>query len=190
MEVWKDIQGFEGRYQVSNLGNVKSLNFNNTGKVRLLNNKNLVKGYPFVTLSKNGKYKNYTIHRLVSLAFIQNPSNKPAVNHINGIKTDNRAVNLEWVTQSENMQHALNTGLWKPDVSKAKQVSQKNQSIKVMQLDENREVVNVFESIATAQRETGISHISCVLLGKRKTAGGYYWERSNKNSPGGITWIF
>lgn len=180
MEVWKDIQGFEGRYQVSSLGNVKSLNFNNTGKVKLLNNENLVKGYPFVTLSKNGKYKNYTIHRLVALAFIQNPSNKPAVNHINGIKTDNRAVNLEWVTQSENMQHALKTGLWEPDITKAKKVSQRNQSISVNQIDSHGKVIGSFESIASAQRETGIRHISCVLLGKRKTAGGYFWERKKQ----------
>jgi hypothetical protein len=111
MEVWKKIEGFEN-YEVSNYGNVKRLDslVYQSGKIfkykgRILKQEN-VKEYKRVSLSKGKIIKRFQVHRLVSLCFIQNTDNKPCVNHINGIKSDNRSVNLEWVSYSENEKHS------------------------------------------------------------------------------------
>lgn len=108
-EIWKDIEGYEGLYQISNLGRVKSFKRYSEGKI--LKARKVTKGYLQVTLLKNGKGKNKKVHRLVAQAFIMNPNNCPQVNHINGNKTDNTVQNLEWVTNKENVQHAWNNGL-------------------------------------------------------------------------------
>lgn len=112
-EIWKDVIGYEGLYQVSNLGRVKSLPHyidHNYGGKALTKGKILTKRiraeYYSVTLSKDGILKQFKLSRLLALAFIPNPENKPEVNHINGIKTDDNLKNLEWVTRSENQNHA------------------------------------------------------------------------------------
>lgn len=111
MEVWKPIEGCDG-YEVSNLGRVKS--FWRRKKPHILKPTRFCgSDYLHVVFIINGKRKYFAIHRLVAKAFVPNPENKPCVNHINGVKTDNRAENLEWVTYSENLQHAYKTGLHK-----------------------------------------------------------------------------
>ncbi len=117
-EEWKDIIGYEGLYQVSNLGRVKSLfrfskrkNYVITIQEKLLKILNGPKGYNLIRLSRNGILKTYRLHRLIAQAFIPNPENKPEVNHINGNKKDNCVNNLEWVTSAENMQHAHKNNL-------------------------------------------------------------------------------
>lgn len=117
-EIWKDIQGYEGLYEISDLGRVKSLpkmSGSCMRKEKILNSKNrLTKdGYARVNLHKEGKGKDFRVCRLVATHFIDSPDNKPTVNHINGIKTDDRVENLEWATLNENMQHAYNTQLKK-----------------------------------------------------------------------------
>ena len=107
-ETWRDIKGYEGLYQVSNYGRVKSLI-----KGIILKPKVCKTGYLCVGLWKDGKQKWMLIHRLVTQTFIPNPVNKPQVNHIDGVKSNNVVYNLEWVTSSENNQHAVNTGLSK-----------------------------------------------------------------------------
>ena len=100
MENWKDVAGYEGRYQVSNCGRVKNIR---TGRV-LRPAKNS-RGYLRVLLCKDNEKKNRSVHRLVALAFVPSEREGLEVNHKNGVKTDNRAENLEWVTRSENMVH-------------------------------------------------------------------------------------
>lgn len=108
-ETWKNIKEYEGLYQVSNLGRVKSFAVYKQGKI--LRPIRTHKGYLTVVLSKDKKEKRKRIHRLVAEEFIPNPKHKEQVNHINGNKTDNRINNLEWVTCQENVKHAWNTGL-------------------------------------------------------------------------------
>ncbi len=114
-ETFKDIKGYEGLYQVSNLGRVKSLRRWNAGEriLKSIKNKN---GYYRVHLLKNGNSKNFYIHRLVVGAFLENKENKPCTNHKNGIKADNRAENLEHCTIGENNKHAFRTGIRKNPV--------------------------------------------------------------------------
>lgn len=106
--IWKDIKGYEGIYQVSNRGDVRSLKFN---KIKLLSKGRSQYGYVSHFLCKNGKIRGKRRSRLVAIAFIDNPHKKPQVNHIDGNKQNDAVENLEWSTASENIQHAFDTGL-------------------------------------------------------------------------------
>lgn len=166
-EEWKDIEGYEGLYQVSNLGNVKSLckkrkgTTNTSDMILKLCNKD---GYSVVNLWKNKKKKTIKVHRLVANAFIPNYQNKPYINHINAIRNDNRTSNLEWCTQKENNIHAYKIGTHK---TKA-----------VLQFDSSCNYIRAWDSIAKASMMLKIndSHISDCCKGKRNKAGGYKWQ--------------
>lgn len=106
--IWKPLKNYEGLYEISNTGKIKSLYKN-----RILKDSLTKYGYYQVQLFKNKQYKQYLVHRLVAENFIENPENKPQINHINALKTDNRVTNLEWVTSAENMNHAKKLGLLK-----------------------------------------------------------------------------
>ena len=116
-EEWRDIAGYEGLYQVSNLGRVQSLDhFASNGNVDILYKGRVISqhshnGYMLVHLCKKNKVSTTSVHRLVAKAFVPNPLNKPQVNHIDGNKANNNALNLEWCSQSENVIHGVKTGL-------------------------------------------------------------------------------
>lgn len=103
-EIWRTIEGYNGMYQVSNLGNVKSLRF---GKERVLKTAFDNNGYHRLGLYKDGKVKKWYVHRLVCEAFIPNPDDKPCIDHINTDRTDNRVENLRWATVKENQNNPL-----------------------------------------------------------------------------------
>ena len=117
MEIWKDVFGYEGFYQVSNLGNVKRVgSFRGVNKAYLKNYYltpvDNGKGYYRIKLTVNNKSKRVMLHRIIAKAFIANPNNYPYINHINAIRKDNRLENLEWCTQSQNCLHSVKMGTW------------------------------------------------------------------------------
>ena len=105
-EIWKDVKNYEGLYEVSNLGRVKSLNYNRTRKEKILKS-GYVCGYCKVVLCKYGKMKHFLVHRLVAEAFIDNSNNKPCIDHIDGNPMNNRVENLRWCTQRENCNNPI-----------------------------------------------------------------------------------
>lgn len=182
MEEWKNIEGYEGRYQISNKGNIRSL-LDNKGNERIVTRKPRIgkQGYYYLNLFKNGKSKSKKIHRLVAEAFILNPDNKEQVNHIDGNKLNNDVSNLEWCTCSENIKHALKIGLKVMPQGKNNYMYNRHgkdnpHSMAVIQYDLNSNKIKEWVNIKEAQETLNISHISDCCLGKRKTAGGYIWK--------------
>ena len=180
-EIWKDICGFEGYYQISNMGRVQSLDrcviANKHGGTKLLKGKLMkltrAKGrvssdskYLVVNLRKEGKNKVCEVHRLVAEAFISNPNNLPVPNHIDGNKENNCIQNLEWTSYSENNKHALDTGLRKP------------RGVPIVQYDLSGNVVKEYKSASEAARVTGLGRgsICHCLNNRRESYAGYIWK--------------
>lgn len=177
-EEWKIIKEFPN-YKISNYGKVLNITRNKLLKPLIQANERL-----YVRLyGKNKKSRNRFISRLIAIEFIPNPENKRTVNHKNGIKTDNRIKNLEWMTHGENTKHGYALGLIKPAW---KNINGRNNpsSKPIIQFDKEKNLINEFDSMSLAEIETGIfcSNISLVCNGIRKYAGGYIWEFKIKKS--------
>lgn len=175
-EIWKDICGYVGLYQVSNLGRVKNKN----GALMKTNPSR--DGYVRIQLRKNGEYKSKYVHRLVALAFLENPYGLPEVNHIDGDKTNNRADNLEWVTRTENHVHAVKLGL-KPICPTIGKYGAENPCVTpVLQYDLNGNFVKEWKCRADAAKHYNGSanSISRCMNGVRKTYKGFIWRHGTK----------
>ncbi len=162
-EIWKNIQGYENRYQVSNYGRVKSFcRGENFLKPALAKN-----GYLVVTLWKNNRSKTFYVHRLVAEAFIPNPLNLPCVNHKTEIKTENFVENLEWCSKEYNESYG----------TRNQKISQKH-NIAFEQYDLNVKLLNVFKSQSAAAKELGLyqPNISACCLGKQKQYKGFIFK--------------
>tara|TARA_Y100000310_G_scaffold340955_1_gene438491 strand:+ start:157 stop:690 length:534 start_codon:yes stop_codon:yes gene_type:complete len=174
-ELWEDVVGFEGLYEVNTEGDVISM-WNDRFRTPQLD----IYGYHFMLLCKNGKYKQMKVHRLVAMAFIDNPENKPTVNHINGIKTDNRLCNLEWATLSENLQHSYDH-LGRSGPTKGVFGKNHHRSKPVNAFSKAGQWVGSFESITDASNNTGVGHsgICASCRGRQRLSGGYVWRYAN-----------
>jgi hypothetical protein len=185
MEIWKDIEGYEWLYQVSNQARVKSLNYRRTGKEQILKNRVKTGWYQWVLLCNNWKNSNFMNHRLFAIAFIPNPENKPFINHKNWIASDNTIENLEWCTQSENIQHAWDNGLSKVSNNNYFYTNHPTRwkfwkncifSKKVNQYSLQWEFIKTWDSAMDIKRSLWISSISQCCNWKRKTAGWFIWK--------------
>lgn len=182
-EIWKDIKDYEGLYQVSNLGRVKSLDHyvkHPKGSLRLIKERILKPflqktGYLIVTLSKNNIKTSYNVHRLVAEAFVYNPYNKMCINHLNKNRTDNRADNLEWCTYKENNNWSNHNELVSNSL-----INNINKSKPILQYTLDMIFVTEYPSIMEASRQTGInnSNICQCCKGNKNYpyAGGYIWK--------------
>lgn len=188
-EEWKPIKGFEGIYEVSNLGRLKSFKKHENGYI--LSNKNSKGGYFSITLTdyKNNKTKHTRVHRLVAETFIPNPNNYPVVNHIDGNKQNNRVDNLEWCTVQHNVKHALNHN---PNMIKG--MKKHNQYIKpkeICQYSLEGYLMAIYPNAKLAQKVTGVCARNVLQVARkeeykpgmtRKQAGGYIWRFKNDKS--------
>ena len=167
-EIWKDVAGYDGLYQVSSFGNVKNIK---TG--RILRPCVHRTGYISAMLYKNGKPKRHNIHRLVAIAFIENEHNYPCVNHIDENKANNCIENLEWCTADYNMKH----GTMSDRLSKNRGHDSRRAGRKVVQMDTRGRVIKVWASISQASKETGTAKTSIqeCCNGIHKTANQYIW---------------
>lgn len=182
-EMWKDIKGYEGYYQVSDTGRVRSVDRYVTEKVsekkHFLKGKEMrlteaasrsnSEGYLVVNLRKDGSSTVCLVHRLVAEAFIPNDNCLPTINHIDGNKHNNTVENLEWCSYSYNNTHALENNLRRP------------RGNRVLQCELNGTVVNSFRSICEAARRTGLgrSSISHCVNGRQRTYAGFVWRYEN-----------
>ena len=172
-EIWKDIKGYEGKYQVSNFGNVKSLNYNHTGKEQLLKPVQYNNGYLCINLYK--PLKRFLIHRLVANAFIPNPDNLPCVNHKDENKHNNHVYNLEWCTNKYN----INYGTCIERIRET-QLNDPNKSKKVYQYTLDGKFVREWKSTQECGRN-GFNQgaVSSCCRGEIKTYKGFKWSFEN-----------
>lgn len=186
-ELWKDVVGYEGLYQVSNMGSVRSLNYANRGYAKKLVPKKNNRNRLWFDLRKDGKSHPCLAHRLVAMAFIENPDNLPEINHIDENPANNNVWNLEWCTREENLaKYCANHGKTRRPVRNYSPRYHKRSHLMVEQIDQDGNTVRVWANSRTIQAECGWSDwsISECCRGKRKKAYGYTWRYANDDIGG------
>ena len=176
-EEFRDIEGYEGKYQISNLGRIKSLPKERGHKdIKILIQKVKKTGYHSIGLCKDGKVKYFHVHRLVGKTFIPNPENKPDINHVNCIKSDNRLENLEWVTSYENNKHARENIVFNTTNTPKGETHVK--SLRVGQYDDEWNLLSVWACMSDIGRyynlSTGVIN-NAIDRGTGKSIG-YKWK--------------
>lgn len=171
-EEWRPVKDYEGLYEVSNRGNVKSLNYKRTGKERILKARKHKNGYLHVILCKDGKAKEYLVHRLVASAFCENQMGYTEVNHLDEDKTNNCADNLEFCSGSYNCNYGTRNKRIAEKITNNPKISKP-----VIAIDVRTGLILEFASAHEAEKETGIdnSNIIKCCKGKRNSCGGFYW---------------
>lgn len=169
MEIWKDISGYEGKYQISNLGRVKRLGNNKTKKEKIKIPAKNKDGYLRVNLYKEGKYKTFTVHRLVAEAFIQNPNNYPCVNHKDENPSNNNVDNLEWCDYKYNSNYGT-----------CQQRRVEKQSKSVLQFTKDNEfIMEWLSTMECARNGFNQGSVAACCRGERKTHKGFIWRYKN-----------
>jgi hypothetical protein len=184
-EIWLPVSGYEGRYEISNFGNIKALSRPHyKRKSPILVKKQLDRyGYHYVHISNGIKGRNIKVHRLVAIAFIPNPENKSDVNHIDGNKLNNHVSNLEWATIKENVRHAHDTGLRTMDhliaLSRTKKLSKNHRARAIIQYNLDGTIVRkwdcLWEAVLFFGKKTNSSIGNC-CRGQQRTAYGFKWS--------------
>ena len=188
-EIWKDVVGYEGLYQVSNLGRIRSLAKINKNKEKLIKQAIQNNGYVHVCLCKNKATKIKTVHRIVALAFIPNTLNKPEINHKDGNKQNNCVDNLEWVTRKENVNHAFANNLISKEKLRAIAIERcKNKKDpfgapppmkKVAKMKDNK-IVKIYDCAEQAGKEEKVTRNAiCWRIKHKVKIDNYTWELYN-----------
>lgn len=178
-ETWRDVVGYEGYYQVSNLGRVRSVERrvvrgNHTQLVheKILNQKNNSSGYLRVNLSRNNHVQQMFVHRIVAMAFVDNPASLPVIDHINGNKHDNSSSNLRWCTQSTNLHYTYSAG---GRVAAIMSAEKREKQVRAVSRPVVRSDGREYPSVKEAAADLGLTPcaVSHVLNGRVKSARGY-----------------
>lgn len=174
-EIWKDIPGYEGLYQVSSKGNIVSVNYNHTGKRKIRIPRMDRGGYLYVNLHNKGTTKTFKVHRLVAITFIPNNANLPQINHKDENKLNNNVENLEWCNSSYNNSYGSRP---RKVLDSHKRNGSKNAERPVVKIDHSGIIIDEFISISEAARKSGVRRESIrdCILGRQKTSCGYIWK--------------
>lgn len=184
-EIWKDVKNYEGLYQVSNLGRVKSLGNNRSRKEKILKPHTTKAGYLMVGLYKNGKGKDFLLHRIVAMEFIPNPNNYPQCNHLDENKKNNCVENLEWCTAKFNINYGTRNEKMAAALKGRKRPEETVKKISaalskpLLQIDPlTNKIIKEWESATEVKEKLGLNnrHISECCNGKLKSSGGFKWS--------------
>lgn len=188
MAQWKEIPGYDGKYEVSTYGNVRCVNYRKSGKSQNMKLSLSRHNYYMVTLRQHGKNVNRSVHRLVAITWIPNPNNLPEIDHINSNPSDNRLENLKWCTKEENLQNPFTIAKRKnkesvpysknPITDEARKRISERMSKPVIQMDLLGRYIGEYPSIKAAGEITKVHQaaINKCCRGKTRSAGRYKWK--------------